>query len=106
MRFTSQSQNQIGCKHAQLCACLWLLERKNRLADQLSSGLHGLSDMEPANACRYFQMVGMRRRRIWYRLNTVALFVAFTATHILSVLYVLHVHCRSQRLPWHKASAG
>lgn len=50
MRFTSQSQNQIGCKLAQLCACLWLLERQNGLAEQSSSGLHGcLSDMEPAS---------------------------------------------------------
>ena len=56
--------------------------------------------------CRYFQMVGMKRRRVLYRLNTLALFLAFAATHILSVLYVLHMHCRTQRLPWHKAVVG
>ncbi|BDA47299.1 hypothetical protein COCOBI_10-1450 [Coccomyxa sp. Obi] len=50
----------------------------------------------------YFQMVGMKRRRLWYRLNTLALFTTFASTHILSVLYLLYEHCRSQHLPWHQ----
>lgn len=52
------------------------------------------------SGCRYFQMVGMKRRRIWYRLNTLALVVAFAATHIFSILFILHLHCRTQQLSW------
>lgn len=46
-------------------------------------------------------MCGMKRHRILHLLTTFALGAIFIATHILSVFYVLYLHCRSQHISWH-----